>query len=173
MHDYVGFVVGSGTFEDIEKMDITRTNVLFRQDIVALKNYAVVKSNTYDSYDDSDMYFRRNGVEFMRFTTGGGIRFPQIVLPAGGEAKTWIYESIENTANIMRLWNRSTNTPIIAFGCDIDAIDANIMLVYETHVESRRERRCNTHNSIADPKLHSSEGAQRPGDPSALLAQTH
>ena len=109
----------------------------------------------------------------MRFTTGGGIRFPQIVLPAGGEAKTWIYESIENTANIMRLWNRSTNTPIIAFGCDIDAIDANIMLVYETHVESRRERKCNTHNSIADPKLHSSEGAQRPGDPSALLAQTH
>ena len=37
MHDYVGFVVGSGTFEDIEIMDITRTNVLFRQDIVALK----------------------------------------------------------------------------------------------------------------------------------------
>ena len=48
----------------------------------------------------------------------------------------------------MRIWNReTTSTPIIAFGCNIDA---DILLVYETHVESRREIRCDTHNSIGN-----------------------
>ena len=87
-------------------------------------------------------------MEFRIFTPGGAIRIPQTIMLAGGDIQSWIYDSVESTNNIMRIWNREkTNTPAIAFGCDIDA---HILLVYETHVESRREIRCNTHNSIGN-----------------------
>ena len=41
--DYFRFIIGNEIFEAARIMDITSSNVLFRQDIVALKNYADVK----------------------------------------------------------------------------------------------------------------------------------
>lgn len=73
---------------------------MFFKNIVAMKNEAIIKSNTYDSYDIDNVIFKRTSEEFMRFSTGGNIECSKPILPTGGERQSWIVESLESTNNI-------------------------------------------------------------------------
>ena len=65
------------------------------------------------------------GVEYMRYDfTNEVIQFPKKLLVNGGDGKTEIYESIEATNNVFRIWNKETvNTPVIHLGAGATAND--------------------------------------------------
>ena len=85
----------------------------------------------------------------MRFDdTSGHVHIPRRLYFTEVDGASRIYEAIENTSNILRIWNDSTITsPITILGA---GADANILLVYTTLVEVRQPIRCNTYNTNGD-----------------------
>ena len=64
-------------------------------------------------------------VEYMRYDfTNEVIQLPKKLLVNGGDGKTEIYESVEATNNVFRIWNKeTTNTPVIHIGAGATAND--------------------------------------------------
>ena len=147
--DYFRFILGNELISDSEVFRIERGSMLFRGDMILQKPYGAVKSNAFDSYDTESVIFSRNGVEQMRFDdTSGHIHIPRWLYFTGGDGKSRIYEAIENTSSILRIWNDATvNSPITILGA---GADANILLIYPTLIEARQPIRCNTYNTNGD-----------------------
>ena len=147
--DYFRFILGNELISDSEVLRIERGSMLFRGDMILQKPYGAVKSNAFDSYDTESVIFSRNGVEQMRFDdTSGHIHIPRWLYFTGGDGTSRIYEGIENTSNILRIWNDATvNSPITILGA---GADANVLLVYPTLIEARQPIRCNTYNTNGD-----------------------
>ena len=148
--DYFLFVLGNELVADSKVLTIERGTFTFKGDIILQKPYGAVKSNAFDSYDAESVIFSRNGVEQMRFDdTTGHIHIPRWLYFTGGDGFSRIYEGIENTSNILRIWNDSTiNSPITILGA---GTDANVLLlVYPTLIEARQPIRCNTYNTNGD-----------------------
>ena len=83
--------------------------------------------------------------------TTGHIHIPRWLYFTGGDGVSRIYEGVQNTSNVLRIWNDSTvNSPITVLGA---GADANILLVYPTLVEVRQPIRCNTYNTNGDFNL--------------------
>ena len=117
--DSFRFVVGLETFESARVMDISisQNNVLVRGNVEAHKSWGIVKSNAFDTYDNDNCIFKRNTEEFMRFHTDGTIKIPKWLYFTGGDGFSRIYEAIEDTDNILRIWIDSTvNSPITILG---------------------------------------------------------
>ena len=80
--------------------------------------------------------------------TTGHIHIPRWLYFTGGDGVSRIYEGVENTSNVLRIWNDSS--PITNLGA---GANANILLVYPTLVEARQPIRCNTYNTNGDFNL--------------------
>ena len=147
--DYFMFVLGNELVADSKVLTIERGTFTFKGDIILQKPYGAVKSNAFDSFDTESVIFSRNGVEQMRFDdTSGHIHIPRWLYFTGGDGTSRIYEGIENTSNILRIWNDATvNSPITILGA---GADANVLLVYPTLIEARQPIRCNTYNTNGD-----------------------
>ena len=143
--DSFRFVVGLETIESARVMDISQNNVLVRGNIEAHKSWGNVKSNAFDTYDNDNCILKRNAEEFMRFDTDGSIKASKHLYFTGGDGASRIYEAIDNTSSILRIWNDSTiNIPITILGA---GADANILLVYPDLIEARKPMRCNSYNT--------------------------
>ena len=150
--DYFLFVLGNELVADSKVLTIERGTFTFKGDIILQKPCGAVKSNALDSYDTESVIFSRNGTEQMRFDdTTGHIHIPRWLYFTGGDGVSRIYEGVQNTSNVLRIWNDSTvNSPITVLGA---GADANILLVYPTLVEVRQPIRCNTYNTNGDFNL--------------------
>ena len=119
-----------------------------RGNIEAHKSWGIVKSNAFDTYDNDNCILKRNAEEFMRFDTDGSIKASKHLYFTGGDGFSRIYEAIENTSSILRIWNDSTiNSPITILGA---GTNANVLLIYPTLIEARQPIRCNTYNTNGD-----------------------
>ena len=147
--DYFLFVLGNELIDSSKMFTIERGSFTFKGDMILQKPYGAVNSNAFDSFDTESVIFSRNGVEQMRFDdTSGHVHIPRRLYFTEVDGASRIYEAIENTSNILRIWNDSTITsPITILGA---GADANILLVYTTLVEVRQPIRCNTYNTNGD-----------------------
>ena len=143
--DSFRFVVGLETFESARVVDISQNNLLVRGNIEAHKSWGIVKSNSFDTYDNENCILKRNAEEFMRFDTDGTVKFTKWINCIGGEGTSRIFEDIEGANNVLRVWNNAqVNGAITAIGA---GNDANILLAYSNKIEARQPISCNTYSS--------------------------
>ena len=90
------FIVGN-VLNDAQKiLTINNSEVLAKR---------TLKSNNFDSENNSDLVIKRNGVEYMRLDQSADeVVISKKIRLSGGEGKMVIYESTEASNNVVRLW---------------------------------------------------------------------
>ena len=88
-------------------------------------NYFSNRGYSTDTIFEGSNTAGNDRVEYMRYDfTNEVIQFPKKLLVNGGDGKTEIYENVETTNNVFRIWNRETvNTPVIHLGAGATSND--------------------------------------------------
>ena len=88
-------------------------------------NYFSNRGYSTDTIFEGSNTAGNDRVEYMRYDfTNEVIQLPKKLLVNGGDGKTEIYENVETTNNVFRIWNKeTTNTPVIHIGAGATSND--------------------------------------------------
>ena len=101
------FYVGNSTSVNLQIAQTATSNEILLNR--ATKCSGVFHTNTIDTYSDTDLIFRRNGDEYMKFEERGGSNIDIITTPAGkGFSAPYIFGQ--------NFWNRTNNEDITFWG---------------------------------------------------------
>ena len=140
------FIVGNILNNAQKILTINNTEVLARR---------TFKSNSFDSENNTDVSFKRNNVEFMRFDIVDGfsrVETPMRLALTGGLNESVIYEANEVTQNALRIWNNDTTLANSMVSIGVGA-QPNVFFCRSNFAQCNEEFRVNTINTIGATDL--------------------
>ena len=116
----------------------------------------VFKCNNIDTENNTDLVFKRNTVEFMRFNVVDSLSrvdIPTRLAFSGGLNQSTIYEADEVVQNALSIWNKDTTLANSNVSIGVGA-EPNVMFFRSNFAQCNQEFKVNTINTTADVNFY-------------------
>ena len=140
------FFVGPAVNDAYRIFTISNTEVLSKR---------VFKCNNIDTENNTDLVFKRNTVEFMRFNVADSLSrvdIPVRLALSGGLNQSIIYEADEVVQNALRIWNKDTTLANSNVAIGVGA-EPNVMFFRSDHAQCNHPLKVDTINTTGDVDL--------------------
>ena len=134
------FFVGPAVNDAYRIFTISNTEVLSKR---------VFKCNNIDTENNTDLVFKRNTVEFMRFNVVDSlsrVEIPTRLALSGGLNQSTIYEADEVVQNALRIWNKDTTLTNSMVSIGVGA-EPNVMFFRSNFAQCNHEFKVDTVNT--------------------------
>ena len=141
------FFVGPAVNDAYRIFTISNTEVLSKR---------VFKCNNIDTENNTDLVFKRNTVEFMKFNivdSASRVDIPIRLALSGGLNQSVIYEADEVTQNALRIWNKDTTHANSNVAIGVGA-EPNVMFFRSGFAQCKDEFRVNKINTTGNVNFY-------------------